>query len=155
MRNLVPFLTFCVACRWPAATILYAGISGFGRWSSKRDPRDVFKLLEALFGAFDQLAERQGIYKIETSGDLYVAVCGVPQERQDHANRMAKFATDCRDRSVEILHSMDFELGLETTNLYLRFGLASGPVAGGILRGQRARFQLFGDTVFTAAMMER
>jgi class 3 adenylate cyclase len=138
-----------------AVTILHTAISGFERWSVKRDPRDVVKLLENLFGAFDKLAERQGIYKIESSGDSYIAVCGAPQERQDHALRMARFATDCRDRSVEIMHNLDFELGLGTTNLYLRFGLASGPVAGGILRGRRARFQLFGHTALTASLMER
>ena len=31
----------------------------------------------------------------------------------------------------------------------MRFGLHSGPVTAGVLRGERARFQLFGDTVNT------
>merc|ERR1711862_646856 len=38
--------------------------------------------------------------------------------------------------------------------LRLRSGLHSGPITGGILRGEKSRFQLFGDTMNIAAKME-
>lgn len=134
---------------------MFASISGFARWSVYRDPKEVFDLLEALFGAFDEIAKRQKVYKIENTGGTYVAACGVPKGNANHAVKMARFATDCRDRSVEILHNLDLDADLGASQLFVRFGLASGPVAGGILRGQRARFQLFGHTTLDAELMER
>lgn len=62
---------------------------------------------------------------------------------------MTKFARDCLERLPLILHDLKESLGDDTLNLKLRIGLHSGPVTAGVLRGQKSRFQLFGDSMNT------
>jgi hypothetical protein len=48
------------------STIIFADVSGFTAWSSTREPTQVFVLLETLFQAFDQIAKKRRIFKVET-----------------------------------------------------------------------------------------
>jgi hypothetical protein len=114
----------------------------------------VFTLLETIFTAFDSLAKKRQVFKVETVGDCYVAVSGLPQARKDHAVVMARFAHECLSKMHSLSHLLEVSLGPDTAELTLRVGLHSGPVTAGVLRGDRSRFQLFGDTMNTASRME-
>lgn len=74
-----------IADFFPMVTIMFCDLVGFTAWSSTREPSLVFTLLESIYCEFDRMARRQGVFKIETIGDCYVAVCGLPQPRDDHA----------------------------------------------------------------------
>eukprot|EP00934_Nitzschia_sp_Nitz4_P006926 Nitzschia sp. Nitz4//scaffold53_size117307//115309//117659//NITZ4_003787-RA/size117307-augustus-gene-0.95-mRNA-1//1//CDS//3329554256//6916//frame0 len=143
-----------IADLFPETTVMFADLAGFTKWSSTREPSQVFILLEHLYGAFDAIAARRRIFKVETIGDCYVAVAGLPEPRADHAVVMAKFAHDCNAKMTKLMSHLSVTLGPDTEYLCMRFGLNSGPVTAGVLRGQKSRFQLFGDTVNTASRME-
>ncbi len=135
-------------------TILFADIVGFTAWSSVREPTQVFIFLETIFQAFDEIARKRRVFKVETISDCYVAVAGLPQPRADHALVMARFAHDCMKKMQSLVKQLELSLGPDTADLTMRMGLHSGPVTAEVLRGDRSRFQLFGDTMSTAARME-
>ena len=143
-----------IAEKFAHATVLFADTAGFTQWSSSRQPEQVFQLLEKLFGALDKIALRRNVFKVETIGDCYMAVTGVPKFQPDHATIMAKFARDSLLRIRTVLAMLVDTLGPDTIELSMRIGLHSGEVTAGVLRGEKSRFQLFGDTVNTAARME-
>jgi hypothetical protein len=115
---------------YPSVTVIFADIAGFTAWSSAREPSQVFALLEHIFNAFDKLAYRHSIFKVETVGDCYVAVSGLPEPREDHAVQVAKFARDCLHRMSALTSKLEVSLGPDTGDLKLRIGIHSGQVTG-------------------------
>lgn len=147
-------LTKPIADLFPNCTVLFTDIAGFTSWSSEREPAQVFMLLQTIFHHFDNIARKWGVFKVETIGDCYVAVTGLPDPQRDHAIRMTKFARESLHKVNDLTHKLESTLGPDTGDLCMRFGLHSGPVTAGVLRGEKSRFQLFGDTVNTASRME-
>jgi Adenylate and Guanylate cyclase catalytic domain len=100
-----------IAKLYPETTVMFADIKGFTQWSSSREPTDVFFLLETLYGAMDRNAKFYGVFKVETIGDTYVAVAGLPTARKHHAVVMAKFAKKCLIAMSELAQDLVATLG--------------------------------------------
>jgi class 3 adenylate cyclase len=145
-NNNGPVSTKAIADLFPDTTTFFADLSGFHEWSSSRCPRDVFELLETLYSAMDKVAKKRKVFKVETIGDCYVAVVGLPDPVPNHAVVMARFAMECVELAKLLTTQLVSSLGPDTADLQLRVGLNSGPTTAGVLRGEKARFQLFGDT---------
>jgi Adenylate and Guanylate cyclase catalytic domain len=131
-----------VAELYPETTVFFADIAGFTSWSSERSPVAVFTLLETIYSEFDAIARKRQVFKVETIGDCYVAVGGLPEPMKDHAVTMCRFARDCRIKMNELTNSLESTLGPGTGDLRLRIGMHSGAVTAGVLRGERSRFQV-------------
>jgi class 3 adenylate cyclase len=100
-----------IAQLYTDTTVIFMDIVGFTHWSSTRQPTAVFQLLESIYGKFDALAKVHGVFKIETIGDSYVAVVGLPVKRKRHAVIMARFANACRAEMKGVVMELEDALG--------------------------------------------
>jgi adenylate cyclase len=136
-----------IAEAYPATTVVFADIVGFTPWAGRTDPHRVVALLDDLFSRFDRRAAELGVEKIKTVGDAYMAAAGAPQARDDHASAGLAFGK----AMLEEVAAWRQANGIE---LEVRVGIASGRVVGGVIGARRIVFDLWGDTVNTAARME-
>jgi len=139
-----------IADTFDSCTVIFADIVSFTSWASTKPPERVFEVLEAIFREFDASAKRHDVFKIETIGDCWLGVAGVPHKSETHAQQMADFALSMPGRLARACTLC----GMEMDELQIRIGIHSGSVTAGVLRAERTRFQLFGDCVNTAARME-
>ena len=131
----------------PTVSVLMCDIVGFTAWCADAPPIQVIECLSAYFQVIDDLAEQIGVYKVETIGDGYQAICGHNNE-EDHSERMATFALAIRDTIPQMQRIFNND------SFNVRVGINSGPIVTGVIRADRPRWQLFGDTVNYASRME-
>eukprot|EP00980_Cylindrotheca_fusiformis_P020733 scaffold7744_cov90-Cylindrotheca_fusiformis.AAC.4 len=108
---------------FPSVSVVFADIAGFTAWSSAREPQQVFVLLETIYGAFDKIAYRHSVFKVETVGDCYVTAVGLPEPVDKHAVVACKFARECKMKMKDVTLKLEVSLGPETGDLDLRTGI--------------------------------
>ncbi|MCZ8181113.1 MAG: adenylate/guanylate cyclase domain-containing protein [Rhizobium sp.] len=139
--------TQMVADQIPSATILFADIVDFTPRAARWQPQQVIAFLGRVFAQFDAIASAHGLEKIKTIGDAYMVAGGLPEPKPDHEAAVAHMALDilacCRRISEQIGEAVEVRIGLDT-----------GPVVAGVIGSNKLLYDVWGDTVNTAAHME-
>ncbi len=125
-------------------TVLFTDFVNFTGISEQLSPTELVAEIHKNFTAFDAIIEKHGLEKIKTIGDAYLAVCGLPHKTVNHAEKVVLAA-------LEICEFIQ----LSSSPFQVRMGINSGPVVAGIVGVKKYAYDIWGDTVNTAARMEQ
>jgi adenylate cyclase len=131
-------------------SVIFAELVGFARMADRVGPQELVAMLNRIFSEFDVQAEKFGMQKIKTIGDVYMAIGGRVRGDGtiDHAENAADFAIAIRYAAQQLGAEMNVPIDL-------RVGLHVGPVVAGVIGVHRPVFDCWGDAVNLAARLEK
>jgi len=128
-------------------TVCFSDIVNFTTISSQHEPEFIIGELNEMFTAFDNIMEKNQCERIKTIGDAYMAVCGMPEENENHARNIVQAA-------IEIINYIQDRNEQSQVKWQIRIGIHSGEVVGGVVGVKKYIYDVFGDAVNTAGRME-
>lgn len=135
------------ARQYEVVSVLFTDFVNFTGAAQQLSPKALVQELHECFTAFDAIMERAGLEKIKTIGDAYMAVCGLPNHDPQHAIKSIQ-------AGLEILQFVEQRRSKQPA-FEIRIGINSGPVVAGIVGVKKFAYDIWGDTVNTAARMEQ
>ncbi len=129
-------------------SVMFTDFVDFTKTGERLTAEQLVNELDTCFKAFDRIMMKYGIEKIKTIGDAYMAVCGLPAPIEDHAERTVKAAKEI------LTFMLDRQQTHKDTSFRIRIGVHSGHVVAGIVGVKKFAYDIWGDTVNTAARME-
>ena len=128
-------------------TILFTDFKGFTYTASVLPAEELVKELNEIFLGFDNIIEKNGLEKLKTIGDSYMAASGLPQEVEDHAVKVVKAALQMQNLIIERNKNSAIKWDM-------RAGIHSGNVIAGVVGTKKFTYDIWGDTVNIASRME-
>jgi class 3 adenylate cyclase len=133
-----------------AATIMFADGVSFSAFAAQNPAETVVALLNRIVYAFDDMALRRGVEKIKTIGDAYMVAGGLTGDAGGTATAAAAVA-DLAFEMLDFIRDLRHSEGL---NIDLRIGIHTGPLVAGVIGKHKFSYDVWGETVNTAAHLE-
>jgi len=133
------------------ASVIFTDFREFTRLSQVMSPIDLVNEINEYFTAFDGIINKYNIEKIKTIGDAYMCVGGIPVPNQTNPIDTVMAALEFQDYVQERK-----ERSIQDQKPYfdLRIGIHTGPVIAGVVGKSKFAYDIWGDTVNTAARLE-
>ncbi|CAD8065619.1 unnamed protein product [Paramecium sonneborni] len=132
-------------------TVLFADIAGFTKYSSSVEAETVVDMLRNLFSNFDQYCQKAEIYKLFTIGDCYVCMGVLDCKKRDPAGEAQKVLA-FGFSMIEIINH--YKEDPQYQHLNMRIGVHTGRVLGGVVGTDVVRYDIYGEDVTIANLME-
>jgi PAS domain S-box-containing protein len=126
--------------RYENIAVIFTDIVGFTSYCDGRPPEEVIPRLQVLIEAFEDISVKHGLEKIKTIGDAFMATSGLLAAVENPVLACIKAGFDM----ISAVRSL-------TPDWQIRVGIHSGPVVAGLVGRRQYSFDLWGDTVNTAA----
>ncbi len=133
-------------------TVLLTDFKDFTRISEKLGPKELVDEIDLCFSAFDAITGRYGIEKIKTIGDAYLCAHGLPSGTNHNPVNVVKAAQEM----VEFMNALTKRRNEQgRPSFSVRIGIHSGPLVAGVVGQKKFAYDIWGDTVNTAARLEQ